>query len=137
MIKQDVHYRINTVTNCWEWIRYKNVLGYGRYHKTGKLWLSHRYVWTKIHGDVPKGLLVCHTCDNPSCVNPDHLWLGTNKENLTDMFRKRRHPNIRIRDLIPLSAIKVLKDIGLSPYQIAAYFGISNTSVYRILKGGR
>jgi hypothetical protein len=60
-----------------------------RYFK-GRSWYVHRLMWTLVKGPVPDGLQVCHTCDNPKCINIDHLWLGTQRDNSLDMVSKRR-----------------------------------------------
>lgn len=76
---------------CWEWQKYKNEWGYGRLRHNGKKVLAHRASYEVFKGDFDKNLLVCHSCDNPSCVNPDHLFLGTNKDNVDDCISKGRH----------------------------------------------
>ena len=77
---------------CIEWQGYKNKLGYGRRHFNGTKQLVHRMVYMLIHGGnpIPFGLLVCHTCDNSSCINPAHLFLGTHADNIHDCIRKGR-----------------------------------------------
>src|SRR3990172_6926022 len=79
-------------SECWNWIAYKNPKGYGCFGLNGnKIILSHRYSWIFCFGPIPYGFNVLHKCDNPACVNPKHLWLGTLTDNNHDMCRKGRH----------------------------------------------
>lgn len=74
---------------CWEWTRSKNPKGYGRASGFGKPWQAHRLSWFLFNGEI-KGFHVLHKCDNPPCVNPKHLWLGTDKDNAKDREFKKR-----------------------------------------------
>lgn len=82
---------VNEITDCWEYNGAKNNIGYGMIRDEQKMRTTHRVSFEE-HNNVkiPAGLCVCHTCDNPSCVNPDHLWLGTRKQNTDDMIAKGR-----------------------------------------------
>jgi hypothetical protein len=75
---------------CWEWTANKMRLGYGMF-RFDKIWqLSHRVSWKITNGPIPEGLNVLHRCDNPACVRPDHLFLGTQIDNIKDMVKKGR-----------------------------------------------
>ena len=82
--------RIITDTNCWEFTGYKTKDGYGMIGVFDSVVLTHRASYEVYIGPIPKGMLVCHTCDNPPCFNPDHLFLGTHKDNMKDMQSKGR-----------------------------------------------
>ena len=90
----------DNTTGCWIWTAAKFTRGYGAFKLNGKQTKANRTAWTLFNGPIPSGLCVLHKCDNPLCVNPNHLWLGTEKDNSQDMFRKNRdgwaaHPNRR------------------------------------------
>jgi hypothetical protein len=76
--------------DCLEWIGFERN-GYGRFRVNKKIVSAHRYSYELYKGKIPYGLLVLHKCDNPKCVNPDHLWAGTYNDNNKDRVRKGRH----------------------------------------------
>jgi len=77
-------------TECWEWLGYKDRDGYGRFSINNEMYLTHRLIYELKCSKIPEGLCVLHRCDNPSCCNPHHLFLGTNKDNFIDMTAKNR-----------------------------------------------
>ncbi len=78
---------------CWKWLSTKNCFGYGRLFSDNKEYKAHRVSWELKFGPIPNGLFVLHKCDNPECTNPDHLFLGTQRENMNDCLNKGRHSN--------------------------------------------
>jgi len=81
---------------CWEWTASTSSTGYGQINLTGNSGMvsAHRVAFTLENGPIPEGMSVCHTCDNPKCVRPDHLFLGTPKDNNHDCRLKYRHPAV-------------------------------------------
>ena len=77
-------------TGCWLWERATTHNGYGQISIGGKIMIAHRYSWELHGGHIPDGLCVLHKCDVRCCVNPDHLWLGTQKDNSQDALKKGR-----------------------------------------------
>lgn len=81
---------INPQTGCWEWLAAKDGKGYGKMGINGKHQQAHRLMYELKYGKIPKGMFACHTCDNKSCCNPDHIFIGTNSDNIRDAIMKNR-----------------------------------------------
>lgn len=79
-----------TETGCWLWLGHLNPSGYGRFSMTSGKELAHRYSYKLFVGEISSGMQINHRCDNPSCVNPDHLYQGTQKENVKDCIDRGR-----------------------------------------------
>lgn len=84
----------NKTDQCWLWIGKRDENGYGRFGNflEKKQERAHRVSYFLFKGEISNGLHVCHSCDNPSCVNPNHLWIGTNDDNIRDRHKKGRDP---------------------------------------------
>lgn len=86
------------MTECWVWsgakLFPKKERAYGYFQEKGRKVLVHRRAWEVTHGGIPKGINVLHKCDNPPCFRPDHLFLGTQHDNLVDMYSKERRKTV-------------------------------------------
>lgn len=132
--------KVNKIDTCWLWTGRTGLNGrYGDFQtKWCKESSSHRISWYLHYGEIPKGLFVCHHCDNPLCVNPEHLFLGTPKDNTMDMIHKWRHQygekhgNAKLTDDI-VREIRELKDTGLIQEEIASIYGVDRSTVGLVL----
>lgn len=133
VIKQ--HTVVNKVTGCWNWQRYIRFNGYGELTCGGVKYKAHRAAFMAHNGPIPDGACVLHSCDNRRCCNPDHLSLGTQAENLADMYQKGRG---RERLIPPISdeAAPVVVDMSISQRRAAAMLGVSR-DVVRAWRGRR
>lgn len=107
--------------------------GYGRESRDGKRYASHRLAYADAYGPIPAGLHVCHRCDNPSCVNPEHLFLGTDTDNQADKKAKGRACRGETRPLARLTAQAVaeIRQSSRSGRQLAKEYGVDRTTVDR------
>jgi hypothetical protein len=131
---------------CWFWLGHRGTNGYGqfRWRANGSdNRFAHRFSYAYHNGEIPKGLCVAHKCDNPGCVNPDHLFLATVQENQADAARKGRkvgNPEGRPVGGGKLSAtdvrfIRAWLDSGCSKLRIAGAFNVSTCTILNIARG--
>jgi hypothetical protein len=119
--------------DCWEWIGSTSPpSGYGQINIDRRLHLAHRVSWTLFRGPIPKGAYVCHRCDNPRCVRPDHLFLGSQRDNIGDAVSKRRNARHKL-DEGAVIEIRRLYAEGLTQEAIGKLHGIDHTMVSRII----
>lgn len=144
------------MNGCWFWLGAKHSFGHGRFRAgpgKGKMWMAHRFAWFLTNGDIPSGLQVLHKCDNPFCVNPDHLFLGTQADNMADMKFKNRqargkehgsalhaenwkrgakHPQAKFSES-QIREIRNLKQEGWTTDALMSRFQVSRSAICRII----
>lgn len=128
---------------CWYWTGYVNPRGYGVIKIGRKAMLAHRFGYLLHKGEIPNGLFACHRCDNPTCVNPDHIFLGTNQDNINDMKMKGRsqdnlgHKNPRAK--LNEEQVLIIRSISHlhSPKSLALMFDVSRACIYDVLNRKR
>lgn len=128
---------------CWEWTGAKNNLGYGVFSVNRKMMYTHRFSYLISNGEFSKNLMVCHKCDNRKCVNPNHLFLGTAKDNHIDMLNKGRGnsplgESSHLAKITEKQVIEIRKLIASKQYyvrEIAEMFGVSHGCINEIKRG--
>lgn len=124
--------KVNKADGCWLWTGSKNPNGYGQIRVDKKSILTHRVSWELYKGPIPKGLFVCHHCDTPACVNPNHLFLGTQSDNIQDMLAKGRSGNAKLT-VDQTREIRERVANGEKPIMIAKEFGVVKSTIYRVV----
>lgn len=138
--------KVDKSGECWTWQASRNANGYGTFKLDRKAILAHRFAWLVANGTIPVGLLVCHSCDNPPCCNPAHLWVGTVADNARDMAAKgrsaaQRHhvsrgskngqAKLREADIAVIRLRYVRRQVTLQ--QLASEFGVSESLIHCIV----
>lgn len=123
---------------CWKWLGNPWTFGYGQSRVGGKNMTAHRASWILHNGPIPPGLVVCHKCDNPPCTNPEHLFLGTRKDNSDDCTAKGRWSrgsrkyNSRVTEM-DVANIRSLSATGTARKDLAASFGVCKATIDHII----
>lgn len=125
-------------SGCREWQSTLHRDGYGKFWFEGKQVPAHRMAYQLFRGEIPEGMLVCHTCDNKKCVNPEHLFLGTHSDNVRDMVKKFRHWGRRkLTEVEVVEIRRLIQEGGLSQAEIGNMFGVSQITISRLKLGQR
>lgn len=134
MARFESKYTTEPNSGCWLWTSYINESGYGATTWHNKRILAHRLAWTLFKGKIPEGLYVLHKCDVPCCVNPDHLYIGTDEQNKMDSItRKRhvygdRHPDAKLKSV----DIPAIREDPRPILEIASDYNVSYRTIYRV-----
>lgn len=132
-------------SGCWNWNLSLSPDGYGRCYFNGVNVRAHRLSYELHNGPFPRHLVVCHKCDNPRCVNPNHLFLGTVQDNMADKKNKGRSKGInkgskngmsKVSDF-DIEEIRYLLEVGLSQKDIGSLYGLTQSHISRIKNGER
>lgn len=126
-------------TGCFEFMGCRNSDGYGCLNRDGRLVRPHREAWREANGEIPDGIEVCHSCDNPPCWNPAHLFLGTHADNMADMKRKGRqkfrsgenHPEAKL-DWV---TVRLIRSERLGLIKTAQKYGVSKSLISVVRRG--
>lgn len=137
------HIVINKITGCWDWDGPPGKNGYGTFALTRTNHKSaHKVSYLLTHNSIPEGLNVLHTCDNKICVRPDHLFLGTQQDNVDDMIEKGRANYVRGSDSgaaklmeQDVLTIRQMADNGIQLRAIASIYNVDNSTISGIVKG--
>ena len=131
---------VDKTLTCWLWTGSKDKRwGYGFVNRNGQTRGAHRWSWELVNGPIPKGMIIMHKCDNPGCVNPDHLALGTHQDNVDDMIRKGRakhynnrfgvnHPQAKLNE----DAVRDIRSSKLSLSKMGAKYGVCIQTISRV-----
>lgn len=121
------------MTQCIEWTGARNPAGYGRLRLRGQQVYAHRVAYEQAYGPIPEGFVVMHSCDNPPCINPDHLSVGTYADNARDMVEKGR-----AFQQIPAETVEVIRRMrsaGALYQEIADRMGIAVSTAWIYCNG--
>mgnify|MGYP002654780646 CR=1 FL=1 len=134
--------KIHKTETCWNWTACRNVDGYGRFGIDKKLYNAHRVAYELWKEPIPANMIVRHMCDNPACVNPAHLELGTHQDNVQDKVERGRqqrgikHHKSKLTD-DDVREIKILRGFGFTYKELSSMYGIGPSPICLIVKGVR
>ncbi len=134
-------HRVDIAGDCWVWTGATNARGYGVISIGGRMLLAHRLAYAMRHGDLPPADFICHHCDTPGCVNPDHLYAGDAAANFADVIQRNRRqylrgPERRWTRLSPSQkqAIRDADASGITRTELAARYGVAPLTIRRAIR---
>lgn len=130
--------KVEKTPTCWIWTASKHAFGYGWFRVGSKTLVAHRVSYELFNSPIPPGMHVCHSCDIPSCVNPQHLFLGTTQENNADKVRKNRQSKGSKQGLSKLVESQIIEIRASYPKKtlrkLAVEYGVSVRLISKIVK---
>lgn len=135
--------KIEKTSKCWNW-KGSTRNGYGAFKYRRKVYGAHRFSWMLFNGEIPFSKIICHKCDNKLCVNPNHLFVGTHKDNMQDMVKKGRHrsvckfqlgriPKNRKLTIKEAKKIRTLYKKGIKKNKLAFLYNVNEKVIYLIV----
>lgn len=126
--------KVDKSGECWVWTAGRDPKGYGRIFLEGRAQIAHRVAWRLSFGAIPDGLFVCHHCDNPPCVRPSHLFLGTNADNSADRDRKGRTNNstageANVNARLTAAQVRLIRESTKSERELGREFGVKGAAI--------
>lgn len=140
--------KVHKTDGCWLWLGVRNYRGYGQVTHKQQKFMAHRVAWSFVNGPIHDGLIICHHCDNPQCVRPDHLFAGTYRDNMLDAmqkgrlkppppssgtFRGERNSFSKLTEA-SVREIRQRAGAGETPVSLASAFGVGTTTIKQVVR---
>ena len=131
--------KVQKMDGCWQWKAQLFPNGYGSFLFRGRKVKAHRIVWKLTYGEIPEGMKVCHHCDNRACMNPEHLFLGTQRDNIRDMMAKGRSSTVGAPQIgeanrnarLTQEQVQTIRNSALRGKTLAELYSISLSQIYK------
>jgi hypothetical protein len=126
--------KVRMQEDCWLWVASTST-GYGDFYYRGRDVRAHRFSYELVHGPIPKGKLLCHTCDNTLCVNPSHMYVGDHRTNAVDAFLRgqngsgEKHPNAKLTE----AQVKEILQSRLSQKELSRIYSVSEQTINNVV----
>lgn len=130
--------QVDKSKECWEWVGYCKSNGYGDFSVGRKAVFAHRFSYELMYGPIPESMVICHLCDNPKCVRPDHLKLGTQHDNVHDCIKKGRRRYVSTPRKLTIEQVREIRTLGatgISFRKLAICYSVAPSTISDIITG--